>query len=92
MIRKTSWRNVFLASIAASLTHWLLADLSIWLSGGTDLRTMQPFSRSVDGLLQCYLQGLPYLRNFLFGTLAYGGLMFGAFEWMKSRNTSLQTI
>jgi hypothetical protein len=91
MIRRVSFKNVLFAGIAASLTHWLLADLSVWLSGGTDLRTMQPLSRGLDGLMQCYLQGLPYMRNFLLGTLAYSGLMFGAFEWMKSRNTSLQT-
>lgn len=79
-----------LSAIIAALTHWLLADFMVWAGGGTDLRTMQPLSRDWQGLLQCYLQGLPYMRNFLAGTLVYGGLMFGAFEWMKQHYNSLQ--
>lgn len=90
LIKKVTVKNVLLAAVTASLTHWLLADFTVWAGGGTDLRTMQPLSRDWAGLQQCYIQGFPFMRNFLAGTLVYSGIMFGAFEWMKVKNTSLQ--
>ncbi len=90
IIQKVTVQHVLIAGITASLTHWLLADLFVWLSGGTDLRTMQPLSRDFNGLLQCYVQGFPFVKNFLLGTLAYSGILFGVFEWMKAKNPALQ--
>jgi hypothetical protein len=87
---KVTVKNVVLAAITASLTHWLLADFTVWAGGGTDLRTMTPLTRDWSGLLQCYIQGFPFMKNFLAGTIVYSGLMFGIFEWMKARNRSLQ--
>ena len=72
-----------MASVIAAIIHWLLADLTVWIGGGTDLRTMQPLSRGIDGLMQCYVQGFPFMRNFLAGTLVYGAILFGGFEWAK---------
>lgn len=90
IIKKVSVQNVLLAAIVASLSHWLLADFTVWIGGGTDLRTMTLLTKDWDGLQQCYIQGLPFMKNFLLGTLVYSGIMFGAFEWMKSRRPSLQ--
>ncbi len=89
-IKKVSAKNVLLAAVTASLTHWLLADLTVWMGGGTDLRTMTPLTKDWAGLMQCYAQGLPFMRNFLAGTLVYSAVMFGAFEWMKTRYSFLQ--
>lgn len=89
LIKKVSIKNVLIAAIAASLSHWLLADFTVWIGGGVDLRTMQPLSRDWAGLQQCYIQGLPFMRNFLMGTLIYSAIMFGAFEWMKAKKPAL---
>ncbi len=85
LIQRVSVRNVVLAALVASVSHWVLADTSVWLSGGLDLRTQQPLSRDFAGWWQCLLQGLPFMRNFLAGTLAYGAVLFGGFEWLQSR-------
>ena len=90
LIKKVSVQNVLLAAVAASLSHWLLADFTVWIGGGTDLRTMTPLTKDWAGLQQCYIQGFPFMKNFLLGTLVYSGIMFGAFEWMKARQPSLQ--
>jgi hypothetical protein len=90
VIKKVSVKNIFIAAITASLTHWVLADSTVWVGGGTDLRTMLPLSRDWSGFMQCYAQGFSYMKNFLTGTLLYSGIMFGTFEWMKSRYPSLQ--
>ena len=90
LIRTVNIKNIFMAAIVASLTHWIIADFTVWVGGGTDLRTMQPLTRDFAGLIQCYSQGFPFMKNFLCGTLVYGGIMFGLFEWMKIRYQSLR--
>jgi len=91
--KKVTVSRFLLAGLGGSLCHWLVADFFVWAGGGTDLRTMLPLSRNLDGLVQCYWQGLPFFRNFLAGTLVYGGLMFGLYEWLKVYKTTwvLQT-
>ncbi|MBC8151932.1 MAG: hypothetical protein H7Z72_03385 [Bacteroidetes bacterium] len=85
LIQKVSVRNVVLAALVASVSHWVLADTSVWLSGGLDLRTGLPLSRDFSGWWQCLVQGIPFMRNFLAGTLAYGAVLFGGFEWLQMR-------
>lgn len=89
ILQKVSVKNVLVAALVASLSHWLLADTSVWLMGGTDLRTQLPLSRDFAGWQQCILQGVPFMRNFLAGTLAYGAVLFGGFEWLQTRYPKL---
>jgi hypothetical protein len=90
LIKKVTVKNVIIAAITASLTHWLIADFTVWAGGGTDIRTMTPLSRDWAGLQQCYIQGFPFMKNFLIGTLVYSGILFGVFEWVKQKNPQLQ--
>ena len=90
VLNKVNVQNVLIASVLAALTHWLLADLTVWVGGGTDLRTMQPLSRGIDGLIQCYVQGFPFMKNFLAGTLVYSTILFGGFEWAKRNMPQLK--
>jgi hypothetical protein len=92
MIKKVTVKNVLLASLTAAISHWLIADFTVWIGGGTDLRTMTPLTKDWAGLIQCYIQGFPFMKNFLAGTVVYSGVMFGAFEWMRAKNPSLQFV
>ncbi len=85
ILQKVNIKNVVLAAVIASVSHWVLADTTVWMGGGTDLRTMLPLSRDWAGYVQCLTQGFPYMKFFLVGTLAYSGLMFGAFELLQVR-------
>lgn len=85
ILQKVSVKNVVIASIVAAASHWLIADFTVWIGGGTDLRTMTPLTKNWAGLLQCYAQGFPFMKNFLMGTLVYGGILFGGFELAKQR-------
>ena len=90
LIQKVSIKNILIAGIVAALSHWLIADFAVWADGGTDLRTMMPLTKNWAGLLQCYMQGLPFMRNFLTGNLVYGGILFGGFELAQQRFVSLK--
>jgi len=84
-LQKVSIKNVALAAVVAALGHWLIADFTVWLGGGTDLRTMTPLTRNLAGLIQCYAQGLPFMKHFLIGNLVYSGILFGGFELAQIR-------
>jgi len=88
MVKKITVINVLLAALSGSMLHWAIADFSVWLGGGTDLRTMLPLTRDWQGLMQSYWQGLPYFKNFLMGTIVYSSILFGAFTWMKNHRPS----
>ncbi|CAN5480336.1 hypothetical protein BH11BAC3_BH11BAC3_08980 [soil metagenome] len=85
LLKNVSVKNVILASVVAALSHWLIADFTVWISGGTDLRTMTPLTKDWAGLIQCYAQGFPFMKNFLLGNLVYGGIMFGSFSLAQQR-------
>ena len=85
ILQKINVKNIFVAVICAAVGHWVLTDTMVFIGGGTDIRTMLPLSRDWAGYVQCLTQGIPFMKNFLVGTLAYSGLMFGAFELLKVR-------
>lgn len=85
LLQKVSVVNVILASVVAALSHWLIADFSVWMSGGTDLRTMTPLTKDWAGLIQCYAQGFPFMQKFLLGNLVYSTIMFGSFSLAQQR-------
>lgn len=81
IIKKVHVKNILLASTLSALCHWLIADFTVWLSGGLNIITQQPLTKDWQGLLQCYIQGFPFMRNFLFGTMIYSFIAFGIFEF-----------
>jgi hypothetical protein len=85
LLNKINIKNLLLASVVAALSHWVLSDFSVWLAGGTDLRTGLPLSRDWSGLVQSLAQGFPFMRNFLAGTIAYSAILFGGFELLQRR-------
>jgi hypothetical protein len=89
-LKKVSVKNVVLTGVAATLVYWMIVDFGVFLFGCTDISTGQKMDHSFVSLLKCYAQGAPYMKNFLIGTLVYSGVMFGAFEWLRAKNPSLQ--
>jgi len=89
-LQKVSIKNVLLAAVVVALGHWLIADFTVWMGGGTDLRTMMPLSRDWSGLIQCYAQGFLFMKHFLIGNLIYSGILFGGFELAQIRFSVLK--
>ena len=63
------------AVISASLFFFLVSNFGVWLSG--------MYAPTWQGLVECYLMGLPYLGNTLIGDSFYAGLFFGLFHLIK---------
>ncbi len=83
MIRKATVVNVVLAAITASLLHWLVTDFGVWLGGGQNPATGLPYPKTLEGYQTCLIMALPFLKNFLTGTLVYSGILFGSYAWLQ---------
>ena len=76
VMKNRSVSNFLLATLIIVLLHWIITDFGVWLEG-----TMYP--KTWSGFWACLVAAIPFERNFLFGTLLYGFMMFGAFEWFS---------
>lgn len=72
------------SSLVIVFIHWIVTDIGVWLGSATYPQTMA-------GLWACLVAAIPYEQNFLTGTLIYGTILFGAFEWIKHKVPALQT-
>jgi hypothetical protein len=68
--------SVVCASLICSLQFFLITNFGVWATG--------MYSRGIDGLLQSYIMGLPFLKWTILGDLFYTGAFFGVYEFGKS--------
>jgi hypothetical protein len=85
MIRKVNAKNIALASLAATLIHWIVTSPACMI--GYSLFSADTWEVYFLNLKSALI----FERNFLVGTLVYSGIFFGLFEWAKTKFTVLQT-
>ena len=76
--RRTALR-VGSAALLAAIAFFLISNTGSWLAF---------YPRTTAGLLQCYINGLPYFGYTLLGNLLYSGILFGVFEWLQRHYSS----
>jgi hypothetical protein len=84
LLKNISVKNILLAALAITFIHWIVSDIGVWLASSK-------YPKTFTGFLACLTAAIPFEKNFLSGTLLYGAIMFGSFEWIKSRYPSLKT-
>ncbi len=73
------------SSVAIVFIHWIVTDICVWLSSPL-------YPLTLEGFILCLIAAIPFELNLLAGTLIYGSVMFGAFEWSKKYVPELQTV
>ncbi len=81
IIRETSVKNIFIAVIVSTLIHWLVSDI-----GACIVEKEFTFSLYTKRLIDA----IPYEWRFLGGTAIYSAILFGLFEWLQTKYTSLR--
>lgn len=76
--QKTTFAGVVGASLTGSIVFFLVSNFGVWMGG----RLYPP---TLLGLAECYFAALPFFRDSLLGDLAYAGLMFGSYFWLRQR-------
>ena len=67
--------------IAGSLLFFVVISFVEWLFGDTD------YCRA--GIVECYVAALPFLKNWLAGTLVWSVVLFGGFELLRRKSSLL---
>lgn len=65
--------TVICSSLASSLLFYVLTNFNFWFASPLYPKTM-------TGLLQSYVNALPFFRNTILGDLFYTGILFGSYE------------
>lgn len=73
------------SSVVIVFIHWIVTDIGVWLS--SPLYPLTP-----EGFWLCLLAAIPFELNLLAGTLLYGGVMFGLFEWSRKKIRAIQAV
>ncbi len=72
--------NIALASIAGAVVFYLITNFAF----------LYPwYPHNMQGIIESYLMGLPFLRNMLIADVIYGVLLFGSFYLLERKYPSL---
>lgn len=83
MLRKRSFTRFLLSVVVCVLIHWIGTDTGVWI--GSRL-----YTQDIPGYLSCLRNAIPFEWRFISGTMVYGLVLFGSFEWMQGRYRVLQ--
>jgi hypothetical protein len=70
--RRLTAARVATSAVASSVLFYLATNAAVWHAGIW-------YSKGWDGLVQCYLAGLPFLANALVGDAVFSAALFGAY-------------
>ncbi len=77
-----SWGRIAGAGVGSCLAFFLITNFATWVGS-----TIYP--PTTEGLIACYVAGLPFLKNSLIATTVFGGLLFSP---VAIRQTSTQKV
>ena len=83
LLKKVTIKSFLVSVLVAGIIHWTVSDIGVWYNS-------KIFSQDINGFIECLIVAIPYEWRFLSGTIIYGVVLFGVFEWMQ-RNSKLRT-
>ena len=83
LLKKITIKSFILSVLVCVFIHWTVTDIGVWYGS-------KIFSQNVDGYIDCLVVAIPYELRFLTGTIVYGIVLFGLFEWMQQRYSILK--
>lgn len=66
--------NIFAGTVLSSLIFFFITNFAVWSN------PVSWYSKDLNGLITCYLAGIPFYRNSLIGDLFYTTVIFGLYE------------
>jgi hypothetical protein len=84
-IKQLNMTSGVLILFAPVLVHWLIMDLP-WINDAVGL-----YPKTLAGYGAALVAAIPFEKNMLLGDIAFGAILFGAFELAKSKYNTLRT-
>ncbi len=81
------------AALAGSIVFFLITNFGAWLALSQPLSATEPavYERTLGGLLNCYIAGVPFFRGTFFGDVVYTVALFGGFALLERRVPQFRT-
>jgi hypothetical protein len=76
-IKRFNVGRIALASLAAPTAYFLLSNFMIWLSHSPGAGLQRP--KTLDGLLLCFADGVPFYEWSIAATLVFAAVLFGSY-------------
>ena len=73
--QRTLTRIVTLSLVSSSV-FFLVSNFGVWAMGSG-------YAPNLQGLITCYVAGIPFFDNQIYGDLFFSGVMFGSYELLK---------
>jgi hypothetical protein len=65
-------KNIICSSLISSILFFLITNFGVWAAGW--------YPKTLNGLFESYVMGIPFFKNTVLGDLCYTGVFFGAYE------------
>lgn len=78
--RNLSTSRIALASVSAPTLFFILSNFFVWMAGAGLARP-----KTVEGLMMCFADGLPFYRNSLLTTAAFTVVLFGSYFLVQKK-------
>ena len=75
LIQTKKIASISLAFLAGPTAYFLLSNFTVWSFGGGWNRP-----KTFSGLMQCYVDGIPFYANSMLATFIFGAVLFGAYS------------
>lgn len=66
--------------LAGPTAYFLISNFSVWIGGGGYQRP-----KTLEGLMMCYADGIPFYQMSIFSTIVFGAVLFGAHKLIVKR-------
>ena len=77
IIKKMNYKNLFVYALIGSLIFYLISNFGVWILGNL-------YDKNFNGLIECYIMAIPFLKNTIISTIFYSYLIY--FSENKLRN------
>lgn len=87
LLRNGKPMQVLLGSLASPTTFFLVSNFMVWSGGGGLNR-----SKTLEGLIQCYTDALPFYGNSLIATVVFSAILFGGHYLLTQSKNKAELI
>lgn len=78
IIKKKNQLTILIGSVGASVLFFLVSNFGVWFSTSM-------YAKNVEGLIQCYVMGIPFFKYTLASNFIFSAVFFGMFEVFTSK-------
>jgi hypothetical protein len=84
MIKTINWKKIIFPAIAAPTAFFLASNFLVWTAGAGYSRP-----KTFGGLIQSYVDGIPFYQMSLLATLLFSAVLFGCYYLLTEKESGI---